>query len=82
MRAESHRILDRVDSRFLAAVYALLQTYEQESERSEDEIIGYSIDGQKPIYASEADQRFSDIVDDVKKGNGIEIEDFLAKKVK
>lgn len=78
MRTESHQILDRIDERFLAAVHALLQTYDQQSEG--DEVIGYRVDTNEPLLASEADDVFEAIVEDVKKGNYIDIDDLIAQK--
>ena len=48
MRQESQQILDRIDERFLAAVHALLKSYDKPVN---DPIIGYDMDGQ-PKYAS------------------------------
>ncbi|MEL7220615.1 MAG: hypothetical protein AAGJ93_04800 [Bacteroidota bacterium] len=78
MRTQSHEILDRIDERFLAAVHALLQTYDQQN--NEDEIIGYRIGTNEPLRASEADDVFEAIVDDVKKGNCTEIDDLIAQR--
>ncbi|PTM09125.1 MAG: hypothetical protein DA408_19090 [Bacteroidetes bacterium] len=78
MRTESHQILDRIDDRFLAAVHALLQTYDQQNDS--DEVIGYSVGTNEPLLASEADDVFEAIVEDVKKGNYIEVDDLIAQK--
>ena len=37
MRVESHQILDQIDERFLAAVHALLKTYERQVDTKEDD---------------------------------------------
>lgn len=81
--SESHELLDRIDERFLAAVHALLRTYEKPAiieEDASDEIIGYSIGGNKPILASEADDAFEAIVEDVKQDNYVEIDDLIAQR--
>lgn len=80
IRTESQQILERIDERFLAAVYALLKTYEHQEEALEDEIIGYSVVTNEPILASEADDTFEAIVDDVKKGNYVDVDDLIAEK--
>jgi hypothetical protein len=77
MRTESHQILDRIDERFLAAVHALLQTYDQQDS---DDVVGYRIGTDEPLLASEADDIFESIVEDVKKGNYIEVDDLIAQK--
>ena len=80
MRTESQQILERIDERFLAAVHALLKTYEHQEKTLEDEVIGYSVTTNKPILASEADDTFEAIVDDVKKGNYVDVDDLIAEK--
>jgi hypothetical protein len=78
MRKESHQILDRIDERFLAAVHALLQTYDQQDDS--EEVIGYNVGTNEPLLASEADDVFKAIVEDVKKGNYMEVDDLIAQK--
>jgi hypothetical protein len=80
MRTESQQILERIDERFLAAVHALLKTYDVQEETLEDEVIGYSVVTNEPILASEADDTFEAIVDDVKKGNYIDVDDLIAER--
>jgi len=83
MRTESQQILERIDERFLAAVHALLKTYDvQEEMAAGDEVIGYSVVTNEPILASEADNTFEAIVDDVKKGNYVDIDDLVAERSK
>jgi hypothetical protein len=84
MRAESHRILDRIDERFLAAVHALLRAYDQHADdkAGDDEIVGYRIGTGEPLLAREADEVFEAIVKDVKQGNYTEIDDLIAEKSK
>ncbi|OAV43416.1 hypothetical protein [Lewinella sp. 4G2] len=80
MRTESQQILERIDERFLAAVYALLKTYEREEQDVQGEVIGYNIKNNEPILASEADDVFEKIVNDVKRGNYLDVDDIIAKK--
>ena len=82
MRTESQQILERIDERFLAAVHALLKTYDQEDQAAADEIIGYSVTTNEPILASEADDTFEAIVEDVKQGNFVDIDDLVAERSK
>ena len=82
MRTESQQILERIDERFLAAVHALLKTYEHQEDILEDEVIGYSITTNEPILASEADDTFEAIIDDVKKGNYVDVDDLIAERSK
>lgn len=77
MRTESQQILERIDERFLAAVYALLKTYDHQPT---EEVIGYNIKTNEPILASEADDAFEAIVEDVKKGNYVDVDDLIAEK--
>ncbi|MEL7119826.1 MAG: hypothetical protein AAFO07_10305 [Bacteroidota bacterium] len=80
IRAESHQILDRIDERFLVAVHALLSAYDKQAEKADDEIIGYQLGTDKPIMASEADDTFEAIIEDVKRGNFVEIDDLIEQK--
>ncbi len=80
MRTESQQILERVDERFLAAVHTLLKTYEHQEEALADEVIGYSVVTNEPILASEADDTFEAIVEDVKQGNYVDVDDLIAEK--
>jgi hypothetical protein len=80
MRTESQQILERIDERFLAAVHALLKTYDVQREALKNEVIGYSVTTNEPILASEADDTFEGIVDDVKGGNYVDVDDLIAEK--
>jgi len=82
MRTESQQILERIDERFLAAVHTLLKTLDQENQNTEDEVIGHSVVTNEPILASEADETFEAIVEDVKQGNYVDIDDLVAERSK
>lgn len=82
MRAESQQILERIDERFLAAVYALLKTYEVQEEAVNEEVIGYNVVTKEPILASEADDAFEAIVEEVKAGNFVDVEELIADRSK
>ena len=60
MRTESHQILERIDERFLAAVHALLKTYDEP-------IVGYTMAGE-PLYAAEAEQEYLRRIERMKQG--------------
>lgn len=82
MRAESQEILERIDERFLAAVHALLKTYEHQEETVTNEVIGYSVVTNEPILSNDADDAFEAIVEDVKQGNYVDIDDLIAERSK
>lgn len=72
IRAEVHKIVDRLDERFLKVVYSMLEAYEQQQE--EDPIVGYDIDG-KPLLASEAKEEYAKRVAAMKNGQSTSVED-------
>ena len=84
MRAEVATWLNDLDDNFLAAVHAMVGTYvakqEAQAETTEDEIIGYRVGTNKPLLASEADDVFEAIVEDVKQGNYVEVDDLIAQR--
>jgi len=84
MRSEVATWLNELDDNFLAAVHAMVGTYrakqETEVEAVEDEVIGYRVGTNEPLMASEADDVFEAIVDDVKKGNYVEVDDLIAQR--
>lgn len=83
IREESHRLLDRIDERFLTAVHALLRTYEREENAGsveDDGVIGYRVDTNEAILASEADDTYEAIVTQVKAGNYVEVDELIAEK--
>jgi hypothetical protein len=84
MRSEVATWLNDLDDNFLAAVHAMVGTYrakqEPKTEPVEDEVIGYRIGTNEPLMASEADDVFEAIVDDVKQGNYVEVEDLIAQR--
>lgn len=45
-----------------------------------DDIIGYNIATNEPLLASKVDETFEAIVDDIKKGNFIEVDELIAQK--
>ena len=65
MRAESRQIIDRIDERFLAAVYALLRTYD---EPTAEPIVGYSLSGE-PLYADAAEKEYLRRLEEMKQGD-------------
>ncbi|MEM9261098.1 MAG: hypothetical protein AAGA62_15755 [Bacteroidota bacterium] len=71
MRTESQQILERIDERFLAAVYALLRTYD---EPSQEPIVGYEIDG-TPVTASRFLQQADEAMAAVDRGEYTTIEE-------
>ena len=76
IRAESHDILDRIDDRFLAAVHALLRTYEQQGE---DTIVSYDVVSGTPRTASELTELLDKEVAAVRRGEFATFEDFQKK---
>ena len=84
MRGDILKWVDQVDESFLSAVHAMMGTYvakqEAQAETSEDEIIGFRVGTNEPLLASEADDVFEAIVEDVKKGNYVEVDDLIAQR--
>jgi ClpP class serine protease len=84
MRSEVATWLNELDDNFLAAVHAMVGTYrakqEAKVEEVEDEVIGYRVGTNEPLLASEADDVFEAIVDDVKQGNYVEVDDLIAQR--
>lgn len=88
IRRESHALLDQVDEHFLAAVHALLRTYAEPDPPSEavhlngreDEIVGYRVGTDEPLYAKDAVEEFARTVDDVKRGEFVEIDELIEKR--
>ena len=84
MRDEVAGWLENLDDSFLAAVHAMVGTYvtKQRGAQAEngDGIIGYQVGTNEPILASEADEVFEGIVEDVKQGNYVEVDDLIAQR--
>ena len=84
MRNEVAGWLENLDDNFLAAVHAMVGTYltkQRDAETEErDEIIGYQVGTNEPVLASEADEVFEGIVEDVKRGNYVEVDDLIAQR--
>ena len=78
MRSEVASWLEELDDNFLAAVHAMVGTYVKKQE--EDPIIGYRVGTKEPILASEADEAFEAVVEDVKAGNYTEIDDLIEQR--
>lgn len=76
MREELHRLVDQVDETFLKALHALLAAYAEEH----DPILGYRVDTGEPVRASQAEEEFEQIVQEVKQGDYITIEDLIKQK--
>lgn len=77
MRTESHQILDRIDERFLAAVHALLRTYDQPNEET---IVGYTSQGEA-VTAKQFVEEADAAVEAAKAGRSISIQE-LEKRSK
>ncbi len=81
-----HLRIEQADSKLLRVLDQFTETLfaeyhsDETSRLNDDEIIGYQVGSNKPILAGEADNIFEAIVDDVKQGNFIEIDDLIAKK--
>jgi hypothetical protein len=69
MRTESQQILERIDERFLAAVHALLKTYEQE----EDPVVGYDLYGNAKTAEATMDE-YEGRLERVKQGEYLTME--------
>lgn len=84
MRSDILKWVDQVDESFLSAVHAMMGTYvtkqEAQTETADDEVIGYRVGTNEPLLASEADDVFEAIVDDVKQGNYVEVDDLIAQR--
>ena len=77
IRSEINRYLDLVqDESFLKVVHSMLGTY---LEQQEDEIIGYRIDSDEPIYKSKLGDELDAIVKEVEEGDFITLEDLKAE---
>jgi hypothetical protein len=74
MRAESHRILDRVDERFLEVVHAMLLAYARQAET--EPIVGYDAATGAPRTASELTAFLDSEVEAVRRGEFTSLEDF------
>lgn len=77
MRKEVATWLEELDDNFLAAVHAMVGTYVK---KQDDSIVGYRVGTKEPILASEADEAFEAVVEDVKAGNYTEIDDLLKER--
>lgn len=66
--------------RVLFAVSEALEKEESQADMADDEIIGYRVDTGQALRAEEADEAFEAIVEDVKKGQGTEIDDLIKKR--
>ena len=55
----------------------MLNTY---VDQQEDIILGYRVDTGEPIHANQAEKEFEQILDEVKQGDYITIEDLIKKK--
>jgi hypothetical protein len=78
------RLLERIEQggeqyiRILSAVSDALEAMPKKE--INDDIIGYNIATNEPLLASKVDETFEAIVDDVKKGNFIEVDELIAQK--
>ena len=68
LRREVHQLIDKVDERFLKAVYSMIKAYQVE------EPIGYEVDG-IPIYAGDLGGHLDKEVESGKQGNYISVEE-------
>lgn len=69
MRTESQQILERIDARFLAAVHALLKTYDHET----DAVVGYDLYG-NPKTAEATMDEYEGRLERVKQGEYLTVE--------
>ncbi len=76
MRTESQQILERIDERFLAAVHALLKTYEHQ----DDPIVGYDLHG-NPKTAEATMDEYERRLERVQQGEYLTVEE-LKKEAK
>lgn len=70
MRTESQQILERIDERFLAAVHALLKTYDVQ----EEPVVGYNTKGEG-ITVSQFIAEADEAVAAAKAGQGISVDE-------
>lgn len=70
MRTESQQILERIDERFLAAVHALLKTYDHQTEA----IVGYTTKGEA-VTASQFVVEADKAVEAAKAGQSISVQE-------
>lgn len=79
MRAESQQILERIDERFLAAVHALLKTYEHQggvAVTGDEKIVSYDVVTGRPRTASEFTEILDGEVAAIRRGDFTTFEDF------
>lgn len=80
------QLLERVeqgDEQLVSVLFAVSEALEEakpESEIGTEEVIGYRIGTNEPILADEANDIFEAIVEDVKSGNYVEIDELIKKK--
>lgn len=85
VRAASHELIDQIDERFLAAVYALLQTYERHpsaQEAMQHPIASFDVVTGTPRTASELTAILDEGVAAVRRGEYATFEDFKKESAK
>lgn len=81
MREQLMERIAQGDEQYVRILFAVSNALDNTTEQATaDEVIGYDIKTNKPLLASEADDVFEAIVDDVKKGNYIEIDELIVQK--
>lgn len=74
MRAQSHKILDQMDERFLEVVYAMLETYARQAET--DPVVSFDAINNTPRTASELTKLLDDEIAAINRGEYLGIEEF------
>ena len=78
------QLIERIengDEQFVRVLFAVSNALEEsEAEIADDEVIGYRVDSGEPLLASDADDVFEAIVEDVKNGNYTEVDDLIAQR--
>lgn len=79
MKDEIVSYLDQIkDENFLKVVHLMLNSYVKVQE-PEDEIVGYRIGSNEPVYKSKLGQELDAIVQEVNEGNYITLEELKAE---
>ncbi len=77
IRSEINSFLDQVDDSFLKVIHSMLGTYVQQKE---DPILGYRVDTGQAVHASQAEDEFENILEEVRQGDYMTIEDLIKDK--
>ncbi|MEM6395695.1 MAG: hypothetical protein AAF741_05055 [Bacteroidota bacterium] len=79
MRDDIYKWAEQVDESFLSAVHAIMGAYVEKQEQ-EDQIVGYRISSGEALSVNEADEEFEAIVDEVRRGEYLTVEEMIEQR--